>query len=97
MTNAAPLEIALPDLVQKGIALYEAKFKRDMEDNGHIGEAIALHVDTEDFALGETHTEARRKLGQRYVPDGRIVSLTIGPPTEADVDMAQRFLRNQKA
>ena len=95
MTQTPP-QMELPDVAQKGIALYEEKFKRDLEAS-HSGEAIALHVDTEDYALGKTHTEARRKLGERTAPDGRVVTLTIGPPTEAEIEMAQRFLRNRKA
>lgn len=33
---------------------------------------------------------------ERHKPAGQIVTLTIGPPTPTDIDMAARFLAGQK-
>jgi len=58
--------------------------------------AVAIHVDTGDYAVGENHSDAARALLARHEPDGRIVTLTIGPPTDADLRLAARMTAGRK-
>lgn len=83
-------------LGDQGEQIHEGKLKALLEPE-HNGQAVAIHVDSEDYALGDTHSAAARALLERHTaPDGRIVTLTIGPPTEADRRLAYRVLAGQK-
>jgi hypothetical protein len=55
------------------------------------GEAVAIYVDSEEYALGDSHSAARRTLENSH-PDGAIVTLTVGPPTLNDFAVAYRIL-----
>jgi hypothetical protein len=57
---------------------------------------VAVHVDTGDYAVAESHSAAARALLARHEPDGRIVTLTIGPPTDADLRLAARMTAGRK-
>jgi hypothetical protein len=85
----------LSPLAEKGRAIYEGKLKPLLEP-GHSGKAVAVHVDTGDFAVAATHSDAARALLARHEPDGRIVTLTIGPPTDADLRLAARMSAGRK-
>jgi hypothetical protein len=85
----------LSPLAQQGHVLYESKIKTILEPE-HNGKSVAIHVDSEDYAVAGTHSEAARALLLRHEPDGRIVTLTIGPPTEADFRLGYRILAGQK-
>lgn len=80
---------------QRGVTIYREKLRPILEPE-HNGEAVAIHVGTGDYTVARSHTEARRTLLERHEPDGLIVTLTIGPPTPTDIDMASRFLAGQK-
>lgn len=85
----------LSPLAQQGKALYDHKLQALLEPT-HNGKAVAIHVDSEDYAVAGTHSDAARTLLERHEADGRIVTLTIGPATEADQRLAYRILAGQK-
>jgi hypothetical protein len=85
----------LSPLAKQGQAIYEERLKPLLEP-GYIGRAVAIHVDTGDYAVGESHRDAARALLARHEPDGRIVTLTIGPPTDADLRLAARMTAGRK-
>lgn len=85
----------LSPVTQRGLAIYQDKLRTTLEPERN-GQAVAIHVDSENFAVARTHTAARRALLAHHAPDGRIVTLTIGPPTPTDFDMAYRMLAGQK-
>ncbi|HZT41179.1 MAG TPA: hypothetical protein VFA07_03275 [Chthonomonadaceae bacterium] len=85
----------LSPLAEQGRAIYESRLKAILEPE-HTGEAVAIHVDTEDYALGNSHSEAARALLARHQPDGRIVTLTIGSPTDQDLRLVTRITAGQK-
>ena len=82
---------ALSPLAEQGRTIYENRLKPMLEPE-HTGEAVAIHVDTQDYAVAATHREAARALLLRHAPDGRIVTLTIGPPTDEDVRLVSRVV-----
>ena len=82
-------------LAQQGRAIYEGRLKSLLEP-GFSGKAVAIHVDTGDYAVGENHSDAARALLARHEADGRIVTLTIGPPTDADLRLAARMTAGRK-
>ena len=85
----------LSPLAEQGRAIYEARLKSLLEPE-HSGEAVAVHVDTGDYAVAKSHSDAARALLARHEPDGRIVTLTIGPPTDADLRLAARLTAGRK-
>jgi hypothetical protein len=87
--------VPLSPLAERAEAIYEEKLKEKLEAE-HSGKAVAIHVDTEDYAIGDNHRVAALSLLSRHAPDGRIVTLTIGPPTEADLQLAARITAGQK-
>lgn len=85
-------QVPLSDVARKGLALYREKLKplREPEQNGR---AIAPHVDTEEYVVADTSTEARREMLRRFPnPEGRMLSRAIGP--EPDGALLQRLLRS---
>ena len=85
----------LSPLAQEALALYESHLKPLLEPE-HTGEAVAVHVDTGDYEVAPTHREAARTLLTRHPPDGRVVTLTIGPATDADLRFASRMMAGRK-
>ena len=75
-------------LTEQALALYEAKYRVLLEPV-HNGEVVAIHVDSEDYALGRTSHQAVQLLRVRQ-PKGRLVILTIG--AEPDYALAARLL-----
>ena len=75
-------------LTEQALALYEAKYSALLEPI-HNGEVVAIHVDSEDYALGRTSHQAVQLLRARQ-PKGRLVILTIG--AEPDYTLAARLL-----
>lgn len=78
-------------LSQHGLAIYERKLKPILEPD-RDGEYIAIHVDSEDYALGTSSGNAMRAMRQRR-PQGRLVVLQIGP--EPEWGLASRLLAGQ--
>jgi hypothetical protein len=92
--QSAELHAHISTLSEKAREIYEQKLRNKLESN-HTGEAVAIHVDSGDYAVGKTHSEAAHKLLAGHKPDGRIVTFTIGPPTDADMRLAHRMLSDQ--
>jgi hypothetical protein len=85
----------LSPLAEQGRAIYEERLKPLLESE-HSGKAVAVHVDTGDYAIADNHSDAARALLARHAPDGRIVTLTIGPPTDTDLRLAARITAGRK-
>jgi hypothetical protein len=66
------------ELVDKGQTIYNLKLRPILEPV-HNNEYVAIHVDTEDYALGRTFREASDALQARHPKDGRMVGWKIGP------------------
>lgn len=69
------------DLTQLGLAIYETKLKPLLEPQ-EDGKFVAIHVDTEDYAVASSSGRAMRALLQRHPVDGRMVIRKIGPEPE---------------
>lgn len=84
----------LSEAAQKGLTLYQEKLKTLLEPEQN-GRAVALHVDTGEYVIADTLSEARREMRRRYPnPAGRILSRTIGP--EISDALLQRLLSGNK-
>jgi hypothetical protein len=75
---------SLSPLAEQARALYDTRLKTVLEPQ-YLGQAVAIRPDTGNYAVGPTHSKAAAALLARHQPDGRIVTLTIGPPTDADL------------
>ncbi|WP_309688119.1 hypothetical protein [Armatimonas sp.] len=75
-------------LTERALALYESRYRATLEQE-HSGEVVAIHVDSEDFAVGRSSHQAVQQLRVRQ-PKGRLVILTIG--SEPDYALAARLL-----
>lgn len=82
-------ESGLSPLAREALAIYERKLPRLLEP-AHIGDAVAIHVDSGEYEVAQTHSRAARALLKRHEADGRIVTLTIGPPTASDLQWSTR-------
>lgn len=91
MQNEQPLSA----LAQQGHELYDDKLKTLLEPELN-GKAVAIHVESGDYVVADSHSEAARLLLRNHTLDGRIVILTIGPPTDADQRLAYRIMAGQK-
>lgn len=88
-------EANLSPLGEQARNIYETRL-RTLLERDHLGQAVAIHVDSGDYAVASSHNEAARLLLARHERDGRIVTLTIGPPTDTDLRLAARMAANQK-
>ena len=86
---------SLSELGEWAIQFYAERLRPVLEPE-HNGDAVAIHRETGDYALGESHTLARRRLKERH-GDGLIATLTVGPPTFADIGLAYRALAGGKS
>lgn len=72
----------LQELAERGEAIYDrlqAALAPEFD-----GQHIAIHVDTEDYAIAKFSTVAARELGRRHPVDGRIFSRLIGSGPDTD-------------
>ena len=69
-------EGVLDTLNQRGMALYNVKIRPVVEPQ-YQGQHIAVHLDTGDYAVARTSSDARRALRARQ-PDGLIMTTLIG-------------------
>ena len=67
---AMPPDTELNELKTLGDAIY-ARFRADLEKK-HSGKFVAIHVDSGDFAIGDTSGNAGRALLKRHPIDGRV-------------------------
>ena len=86
----------LTPLDLRALEIYESKLRAALELT-HLGQAVAIHPDSGDYSIARTHGAAARELLRRHERDGRIVTLTIGPPTEADLRLAARMSPGRKS
>lgn len=94
-TNGTVLftEEELEELSRLGQAIYE-RLRPEIERD-HDGEYIAIHVDSGEFAIGRTATQASRTLRTKREPDGRMHVQKIG--NEPDYALAARWWAGQMA
>ena len=85
----------LSEVVIQARELYDRKLRALLEPE-HAGESLAVHVDSGDYAVGSTRRAAADALMKRREADGRIVTMTIGPPTDADLRFASRIIAARK-
>ena len=87
------MENKLSDAGQKARLIYERLLPTLEPQN--TGKAVAIHIDSEDYAVADTHSAARRVLENSH-PEGPVVTFTVGPPTANDFAVAHRILEGQK-
>lgn len=76
------------DLARRGEEIYDRL--KPMLEPEHNGKVVAIHVDTEEYAVGQTFSTASRGLIDRH-RDGRVYALFIGPPTPREFQLAGRL------
>lgn len=88
---------SLSPLAELGQKIYSETLKSVLEP-AHDGEAVAIHVDSGDYAVADNHSAAARALLKRRQEksDGRIVTLTIGTPTDSDIRLATTIAAGRK-
>lgn len=84
----------LDEVTKRGAELYETQL-RDRLERYHLGEMVAIHGGTREFAVGVDQEEAVRRLRVSQ-PEGLLFVRRIGPPTPADQRLAARFARDPK-
>jgi hypothetical protein len=84
------------DFYQKAMEIYESELKERLLLSS-LGRAVAIHADSGDFEVADTHRVAGMALAKRHPRDGRIVVLRIGPPTDNDIRMGSRMLAARKS
>ena len=72
----------------RAACLYEAL--RPKLGPEHNGEFIVIHPESGDYLIGKEGAKIMLKLYQKY-PDGTLIRRRIGPPTDAEIRMAERF------
>jgi hypothetical protein len=82
----------MTDLTRRGLALYESKLKPILEPERN-NEFVAIHVDSEDYAVARSSGDAMRTLLARHPRDGRLVLMKIGP--EPEYGLAARMLAGE--
>jgi hypothetical protein len=65
-------------IIRKGETIYASRLKALIEP-GHVGEYLAIEVDSEDYFLGRTLVEAGQKARAKY-PDKVFHFLKVGSP-----------------
>ena len=78
-------------MAEEALSIYEKTLRKELEAS-HLGRAVAIHVDSGDYALGDSHSAVARLLMTRHKQDGRIVTFTIGPPTDSDKRLSERIV-----
>ncbi len=67
----------LADVTERGLAIYESRLKAILEPD-HLGEVVAIHVDTGEYAVAASSPDALRAM-RRLQPSGLLFLYTIGP------------------
>ena len=82
----------LTDLSQSGLAIYDRKLKAILEPDQN-NRYVAIHVPTEDYAVGRSSGDDMREIRKRHPVDGQLVIRMMGP--EPDYGMASRVLAGE--
>lgn len=80
----------MDDLSRRAHVIYSERLQSLLEP-AHNGEFVAIHVDSEDYAIGNSSSHARFALRERH-HTGLIVTTKIG---SADDSLAYRMLASQ--
>lgn len=67
----------LYDVTRRGLEIYEGRLKPLLEPD-HLGEVVAIHVDSGDHAVAASSPEAMRAM-RRIHPSGLLFLYAIGP------------------
>lgn len=91
MSDSYPLvsDAAREDIFQRGQALYIAQLKSLLEPN-YSRSFVAIHVDTGEYAVARSSSEAVRAMRRRYPADGRLYVRRVGD--EPEYGLAARIL-----
>lgn len=84
---------AVDQLADRGLAIYNDKLRATLEPQQN-GRVVAIHVDSEECALGRNSHEAVRAIRGTH-PEGRLVIITVGP--EPDYALAARLMAGEMA
>ena len=81
-------------LVELGMRLYESRI-RELVEPDHIGEYIAIHVDSGDYVIERSSPHAMRSLLKIHPADGRLFIRRIGD--QPDYALAARIQAGEVA
>ena len=87
-TEIALSQSALDDVDARGFAFYQSVLK-DALERDHLGEIVAVHPGSSDYAVGSYRLQAVRALREKQ-PTGLVFITRIGPPTSADLSVIDR-------
>ncbi len=88
-TSVKPISsINTIEIARIGEQIYQNELKEKMEKE-NIGKFVAIEVESKDYFLGETQTEATLKAKKKY-PDKIFYMVKIGFP--AVITMSSRFI-----
>ena len=79
-TMPEPTQRQLSELTRRGDEIYRPM--QSQLEKEHSGKFIAIHVDSADYAIGNTSGDAGRSLLDRHPIDGRIHIRRIGGEPE---------------
>jgi len=95
MSASAPhplmTEQELEALAIRGQAIYDSRLKPILEPI-YNNRFLAIHLDSEDYAVGQSTGEAMRTLRRRH-PEGQLYLQKIGP--EPEYGLAARILSGE--
>ena len=95
MPTTTPIDLlseeGLDEATRRALAIYDAKLKAVLEPE-HVGETVAIHLDTEDYAVARNSPLARAALRKRH-PHGMIATINIG--LDPGSPLAMRLLASQ--
>lgn len=78
----------IDEVTRRGLEIYEGQLRALLEPE-HNGDAVAIHVDTGDYAIAPNTPEAMRALRKTH-PTGLLFLYTIGPSD--DYGLARRMM-----
>ncbi len=81
----------LTELSDRGQAIYAAKLQQTLEAEA-LNRFVAIHVDTEEYAVARTSAAAMRAMRQRFPADGRLFIRRIG--SEPQYGLASRIIQS---
>lgn len=85
------LDAEQSDVSRRGMAIYESILKAKLEPE-HNNKYIAIHPDSEDYALARTTGEAMRAI-RKVHSEGGLLLMKIGP--EPEYGLAARILAGE--
>ncbi len=70
-------DAVLTELSERGQAIYADQLQQKLESDA-LNQFVAIHVDTEEYAVARTSAAAMRAIRQRLPADGRLFIRRIG-------------------